>query len=221
MSYTKCALRALLNLSEDEKCRFAYLAVTGKLENALRDHLAFTIQSSHDNVLVGRDLTLDRVGLGANDQHAERSPRLDLVVFDQEGHLTEASEAKLFYTFDYRPNQPANVVGQVHMGVLHDATRLEALPASAPHAAVNLLLLVCHANAQALANHYDKVSKYDLHRPARHQIEDFTPKLLAGFQAELQNWQFESLKSINLGERFGMNVGLTPIIASYNRKLPG
>lgn len=215
MSYTKCAINALSKLTDVDRSRFAYLAVTGKLENALRDHLAFTIQSSHDDVYVGRDLTLNRVGQGGNGGGGELSPRLDLVVFNQEGHLTEATEAKLFYTFDHRRNQRANVARQVYKGVEADADRLQKLAKDAPNAAVHLLLLVCHVNAQVLANHYDKVSKYDLHRTVRPDREDFTPQLFAGFNSELRNWQFDLSESINLGERFGLNVRLTPIIAAY------
>ena len=216
MPYTRDAIGNLAELSDIEKSRFAYLAVTGKLENAIRDHLAFTIQSSRGDVLVGRDITLAGVGPAANGQGAAQAPRFDLVVFDSNGHLKEVTEAKQFYTFDYRLDQPANVVREVREKVLSDANRLTVVTQRASNAVVNLLLLVCHATADHVANHYDRVSKYDLHRPARHQIEDFTDEIAEGFQAELNPyWHFENLGSISLGACFGLSVCLTPIIVSY------
>jgi len=214
MPYTQDAIGNLAELSNIEKSRFAYLAVTGKLENAIRDHLAFTIQSSRGDVLVGRDITLAGVGPAANGQGAAQAPRFDLVVFDQNGNLEEVTEAKQFYTFDYRPNQPASVVREVREKVLSDANRLKVVTQHAPNAVVNLLLLVCHATADNVADHYDRVSKYDLHRPARHQIKDFTAEIAAGFAGALPGWQWNRFKCINLGRCFGIDVGVTPIFAS-------
>jgi len=72
------AVDALGELSGPERQRFAYLALTGKLEGTVRDHLATWIQMNHgDAVVVGRDLSPARFNLVGDG--LERA-LLDLVV---------------------------------------------------------------------------------------------------------------------------------------------
>ena len=205
------AINALGELSAPERRRFAYLALTGKLEGAVRDHLATWIQMNHgDAVLVGRDLSpagFKLVGDGL------KRALLDLVVVPRGDGALEIVEAKQFYTFDYRVESPC-LVTDLRQQIIKDANRLRQASLCRPGIVARLLLIACHITAIDPDPLYETVTKYKIHSDRRSRGADHSHDFARGFEADddLAHWTFESADSLALGECFGYGVTLLPII---------
>lgn len=208
MTHTIAAIEALSKLSDIDKRRWAYLALTGKLENAVRDQLAFTIQTRNANLLVGRDLAV-HAGQGGGAQ----PKRHDMVVFEND-RVVEVMEAKQFWTFDYRP-QRGGLSKAVQDAVEADLIRLTALSAHGGDLDVQMLNLVCWCKAElGTTPNFEQITKYRLHRPQIQQTPDHSEAILAILNEQMAGWHFKKPCVLDLGLQYGLRVYLAFIVGS-------
>ena len=138
------------SFAEDE---LAYLALTSKLENPLRDRMAWALQST----LAGR--------LVAREWH-----RCDLAVLEADGTPAALVEAKAMYSFD---GVSSEKMGAYRGWMVSDIAKADRL-ASGSAAEVYALLFVTHVEGRLNPDVPDGVVKY------RRAIERATdPRLLA------------------------------------------
>lgn len=209
MSYTIETIEELSGLADIDKQRWAYLALTGKLENAVRDHLAFSIQSSRKGVLVGRDLAVDR------GQVRGRQPeRYDMAIL-QGGQLVEVMEAKQFCSFNYKPGQDC-LQNDVQNPIRSDLDRLELLRRRDQPPAVHMLILVCSfAKADdGTPENFGSIAKYGLDDQGVQETPPYTGEICKYLNREMKGWSFEPAVQVGLGQQFGLKASLACIVGS-------
>lgn len=211
MSRTKLAVRALSETGRTERLRFAYLAMTGKLENSVRDHLAHWIHVHHgEAVVVGRDVGPGKIQLQG---FGSKSARFDLAVISRSTSNIELCEAKQFYTFDFKEGETC-LVNELHQQIAADAKRLMVARLPGGLVETHLLFLVCHVARVNPEPEYKLIEKYDIAR--RSALPDRSDEILLGFNGDdtFTDWEFAASDRLELGECFGYSVTLLPIVGS-------
>jgi hypothetical protein len=211
MNRTTLAVRALSEIGRTERLRFAYLAMTGKLENAVRDHLAHWIHVRHgEAVVVGRDVGPGKIQLQGS---GLSSARFDLAVISRSTSKIELCEAKQFYTFDFREGRTC-LVNELHQQIAADAKRLMVARLPGGTLETHLLFLVCHVAGISPEPEYKWIEKYDISRKST--LPDRSDEILLGFKVDdaFTDWEFIASDKLELGECFGYSVTLLPIVGS-------
>jgi len=221
MSKIEQAVKAFRATIDQEQGLYAYLALTGKLELAVRDQLAWWLHTHYQKThVIGRDITLKDLGRGIDELDSEpdeksQGPRIDLVALPRLSKLpAELAESKQFYTFDYRKGD-RYLKRQMHEQIVADANRLINLPQHPRKSAPRLILLICHLHRPHDADKdYPPISKYDI--ASRKNVPDSTNEILKGLNLDekLVKWEFNLIDCIPCGSAFGYTVQLTTILGS-------
>lgn len=207
----------------EELDRLAYLAMTGKLENAVRDRVAHWVHVRHGTrVVVGRDLVPKESWIVP---WSNESIRIDIAVVPRSADKQSAElvEAKQFYTFDYLASR-GRLEKRMWTQIVDDANRLQQAQAG-QRLHLYLLLLCIHVGPPKIPDDgYPAVEKYNIsHRAKAADKTDPTGKIVGCLAnaKELRAWSFSEISSLALGTAFGYPVKLSVILGEVSERRQG